>query len=134
MLFPIPSIGPCRTSALAGGRTTPTDGASMDSVDVDEDDGAVYDDDDDDELLVFDESTLPIVNAEGLDPDTLEPVTAEADGTGLRPGDVILMLDTLMVTAAAVTQCLCWHAIAAPEFRTVVVLLFARTLRRARLQ
>jgi hypothetical protein len=52
-------------------------------------------------LLVFDEATLPIVNEEGLDPETLEPVTAAGgpgpDGSGLRPGDVILMLDSLPV-------------------------------------
>jgi hypothetical protein len=48
-----------------------------------------------DELLVFDENALPVVNEQGLDPKTLLPVVDDAPTTGLRPGDVIMMLDNV---------------------------------------
>jgi hypothetical protein len=61
-----------------------------------------------DELVVFDEATLPVVNSEGIDLETGEPVLADAEGGGLRPGDVITMLDSLPVkrtdTLASVAQ------------------------------
>ena len=74
-------------------------------------------------VRVFDELLLPIVDARGLNPATLLPVTASYARPGLQPGDVIMMMDTVPVrrteTLAAVAQRLLRRTLARGTWVTV---------------